>query len=72
MAKKEKKAVLHLDGKEYLIEDLTEEQIAYANHTKDLENKMASMKFNLDQLSVGYQTFVEKLRETFKEKSEEE
>ena len=72
MAKKEKKATLHFDVKDYLIEDLTEEQVAYANHAADLENKMANMRFNLDQLHVGHQSFVEKLRESFKKESEEE
>ena len=71
MAKKEKKATLHFDGKDYLIEDLSEEQVTYANHAADLENKMANMRFNLDKLNVGHQSFVEKLRESFKEESEE-
>tara|TARA_R110002020_G_scaffold319330_1_gene535227 strand:+ start:50 stop:283 length:234 start_codon:yes stop_codon:yes gene_type:complete len=72
MAKKEKKATLHFDGKDYLIEDLTDEQRTLANHAADLENKMASMRFNLDQLSVGHQSFVEKLRESLNEPVEEE
>ena len=75
MAKKEKKAVLNFDDKEYIIEDMTDEQRAYANHAADLENKMASMRFNLDQLSVGHKSFVEKLRDSLEskpEKAEEE
>tara|TARA_R110000823_G_scaffold275261_2_gene394083 strand:- start:199 stop:426 length:228 start_codon:yes stop_codon:yes gene_type:complete len=75
MAKKEKKAVLNFDDKEYIIEDMTDEQRAYANHAADLENKMASMRFNLDQLSVGHNSFVEKLRDSLEskpEKAEEE
>tara|TARA_R100001530_G_scaffold95569_1_gene66466 strand:+ start:26 stop:262 length:237 start_codon:yes stop_codon:yes gene_type:complete len=71
MAKKEKKAVLNFDDKEYIIEDMTDEQRAFANHAADLENKMASMRFNLDQLSVGHQSFVEKLRESLAEPVEE-
>lgn len=75
MAKKEKKAVLNFDDKEYIIEDMTDEQKAYANHAADLENKMANMRFNLDQLSVGHNSFVEKLRDSLEskpEKAEEE
>ena len=71
MAKKEKKAVLNFDDKEYIIEDMTDEQRTLANHAADLENKMASMRFNLDQLSVGHQSFVEKLRESLESKPEE-
>lgn len=75
MAKKEKKAVLNFDDKEYIIEDMTDEQKVYANHAADLENKMANMRFNLDQLSVGHKSFVEKLRDSLEskpEKAEEE
>tara|TARA_R100001443_G_scaffold2742_4_gene8983 strand:+ start:1381 stop:1611 length:231 start_codon:yes stop_codon:yes gene_type:complete len=71
VAKKEKKAVLNFDDKEYIIEDMTDEQKAYANHAADLENKMANMRFNLDQLSVGHQCFVDKLRESLNSEPEE-
>ena len=75
MAKKEKKAVLNFDDKEYIIADMTDKQKVYANHAADLENKMANMRFNLDQLSVGHKSFVEKLRDSLEskpEKAEEE
>ena len=74
MAKKEKeqKPVLTFDDKEYVIEDMTDEQKGILNHINDLQNKMNSMQFNLDQLSVGKDAFIEKLRETLKEKPEAE
>ena len=67
---KETKPVLHFDGKDYIIDDMTEEQKILANHAADLENKMATMRFNLDQLAVGHESFVSKLRESLEEKDE--
>ena len=42
MAKKEKekKPVLNFDDKEYVIEDMTDEQKSMLNHINDLQNKM--------------------------------
>ena len=63
MAKKEKeKPVLNLDGKEYVIEDMTDEQKTILNHVRDLSNKIESMQFNLNQLNVGKEAFVGLLR----------
>ena len=69
MAKKEKeqKPVLTFDDKEYVIEDMTDEQKALLNHINDLQNKMNSMQFNLDQLNVGKDAFISKLREALEE-----
>ena len=39
MAKKEKKPVLNLDDKEYIIEDMTDEQKMMVNHINDIQNK---------------------------------
>jgi len=73
MAKKEKekKPVLTFDDKEYVIEDMTDEQKVLLNHINDLQNKMNSMQFNLDQVSVGKEAFIAKLREALEEKPEE-
>ena len=74
MAKKEKeqKPVLTFDDKEYIIEDMTDEQKVILNHINDLQNKMNSMQFNLDQISVGKDAFIEKLRESLAEDKKEE
>ena len=74
MAKKEKeqKPVLTFDDKEYIIEDMTDEQKILLNHINDLQNKINSMQFNLDQVSVGKDAFIEKLREALAEDKEEE
>ena len=71
MAKKEKeKPVINLDGKEYIIEDLTDEQKMMVNHINDIQNKQASNSFISDQLRVGHDAFVKMLKESLE--SEEE
>ena len=70
--KKQEPQKLNLFDKEYVIEDMTDEQKAILNHINDLQNKMNSMQFNLDQLNVGKDAFIEKLRESLKEKPKDE
>ena len=63
MAKKEKeKPVLNLDDKEYVIEDMTDEQKMMVNHINDLQNKQNTNQFIADQLSVGKEAFINMLR----------
>ena len=74
MAKKQKeqKPVLTLDDKEYIIEDMTDEQKVMVNHIADLENKINGTAFNLDQLNVGKEAFIKRLEASLNEESEEE
>ena len=64
MAKKDKKEkpVLNLDDKEYVIEDMTDEQKMMVNHINDLQNKQNTNQFMADQLSVGKEAFINMLR----------
>ena len=64
MAKKdiEPKPVLNLDDKEYVIEDMTDEQKMMVNHINDLQNKQNTNQFMADQLSVGKKAFINMLR----------
>jgi len=43
---------------EYTYEDMTAEQQTIVNHCADLDRKIKSTQFNLDQLSVGKDAFV--------------
>ena len=74
MAKKEKekKPVLNLDDKEYVIEDMTDEQKAMVNHINDLQNKQNTNQFMADQLSVGKEAFINMLRKALEEPEEVE
>ena len=60
MGKNEKTPIV-INDKEYLIEDLTQEQQAMVNHVSDLDRKLSSARFNVDQLSVGREAFVNML-----------
>ena len=68
MAKKEKeKPVLNLDGKEYVIEDMTDSQkelasevAMYQNHVSDVQNKLNTNAFMRQQLVECENVFVEK------------
>ena len=52
-----------IDDVEYIFEDMTQEQQLLVNHVADLDRKIASTQFNLDQLTVGKQAFVQLLKE---------
>jgi hypothetical protein len=46
---------------EYTYEDMTPQQQAMVNHCNDLDRKIKSTQFNLDQLSVGKDAFISML-----------
>jgi hypothetical protein len=72
MAKEQKKeAVLKIDEKEYLIDDLTKEQKVMVDHVADLERKINSSTFNLQQLNFGKQAFIDALKASLEKNSED-
>ncbi len=72
MAKKEnKQAMLNLDGNEYVIDDMNDEQKVMVSHIADLTRKMETMNFNMQQLEFGKQAFVNALKKTLEEVTEE-
>jgi hypothetical protein len=58
---KDKKTPITVNDKEYIVEDMTEQQQTILNHINDLDRKLASAQFNLDQLAVGRDAFVNML-----------
>ena len=56
-----KKTPITINDKDYFIEDLTEQQQMMVNHIADLDRKIRSTQFNLDQLNVGKDAFVNML-----------
>ena len=72
MAKdKKEKPVLNLDDKEYIIEDMTDEQKMMVNHINDLQNKQNTNQFIADQLSVGKEAFINMLRASLNKEVED-
>tara|TARA_R110000737_G_scaffold150034_1_gene179301 strand:+ start:3450 stop:3668 length:219 start_codon:yes stop_codon:yes gene_type:complete len=72
MAKNENKTIT-VNDVEHNIEDLTEQQVTMVNHIADLDKKLGSLSFNMDQLNVGREAFVNMLAQslaTNKEASE--
>ena len=53
---------------EYNFEDLTDQQKVMVNHIADLDRKIGSTTFNLDQLNVGKKAFVDMLTNDLKDK----
>ena len=65
MAKKQKeKPMVSVNDKEFLIEDLTDEQKAMLNHINDLDRKIGQSQFNLEQLTFGKNAFVNSLSQS--------
>jgi cell division septum initiation protein DivIVA len=55
--------LITIDDVEHDLDAMTDEQRLLVNHCIDLERKIASTQFNLDQLTVGKQAFVQMLKE---------
>lgn len=70
MAKKEKTPIT-VNEKEYFVEDMTEQQVTMLNHVQDLDRKLANAQFNLDQLNVGREAFVNMLAAALEAPAEE-
>ena len=64
--KKQKEQTITINDKEHKVDDLTQEQIAMVNHVSDLDRKLSSAQFNLDQLNVGRNAFMNMLTESLK------
>ena len=57
----DKKTPIVINNKEYFAEDLTDQQKSMLNHIQDLDRKLKSAKFNVDQLNVGREAFISML-----------
>jgi len=60
----DKKTPVTINDVEYQYEDLTAEQQTLFNHCIDLDRKINSAVFNLDQLNVGKNAFIKLLEES--------
>jgi len=67
MAKDEKKTIT-VNGVEHDVDDLNEQQIAMVNHIADLDRKLSSARFNVDQLAFGREAFVTALADSLESK----
>ena len=56
--------IITIDGEEHLISSLSKEQLAMINHINDLDRKINTTQFNLEQLKFGKQAFVNGLSQS--------
>jgi hypothetical protein len=68
---KNEKTPITINDKEYFVEDLTDDQKTMVNHLADLNRKLASSAFNMDQLRVGRDAFVNMLAASVESEVEE-
>ena len=61
-----------MNNKEYDIAGLSDQQQVLLNHVTDLDRKIKSVGFNLDQLRIGREAFVNMLSASLEAPAEEE
>jgi len=64
--------IVNVDGTEYDVNNFTDQQRLLLDHCVDLERKLASCRFQLDQLNVGKDAFLTLLKQSLKTESNEE
>jgi len=71
MAKNAQTATITINDVEYSEDQLTDQQKVIINHVADLDRKIRSAQFNLDQLTVGRDAFMQMLNASLVESAEE-
>ena len=63
----ENNKVITIDGIDYTEDQLTDQQKIIINHIGDLDRKIRSTQFSLDQLNVGREAFAKMLTDSLAE-----
>ena len=66
----QKPQIVTIDGVEYDASTFTEQQAMLVNHVADLDRKIGSTRFQLDQLQVGRDAFFAMLKQALTEQPE--
>lgn len=64
--------IVNIDGKEYQLDEFTQEQKVMLDHCMDLDRKLASCQFQFDQLRVGKDAFLAMLKKSLDASVEEQ
>ena len=72
MTAEDKKAVITINDVDYTEDQLTDAQKMMINHINSLQQKIGSAEFNLDQLKVGKEAFVNMLTASLEAPAEAE
>lgn len=67
----DKKPVITIDDVDYTEDQLSNESKMCINHINSLDQKIASAQFNLTQLQVGRQSFMDMLKSSLETQPEE-
>ena len=62
--KQKEKTPVTINNEEFFIEDMDDEQKALLNHIADLDRKIGTSQFNLEQLTFGKNAFVNALSQS--------
>jgi len=63
MSKEKSPQIVTIDGIEHNVDNFNEQQILLLNHTVDLDRKIGSTNFQLQQLQVGKEAFLKLLKD---------
>jgi len=66
----DKKTPVVINNVEYSLEDMTEQQRTMLNHVTDLDRKLSSARFNVQQLEVGREAFINMLTQSLEQQPE--
>jgi len=69
---KNEKNLITVNDIEYNVDDFTDAQKIMLNHVSDLDRKLGSAQFNLDQLNVGREAFVGMLASSLETPAEDD
>ena len=72
MTAEDKKAIITINDVDYTEDQLTDQQKVMINHINSLQQKIGSAEFNLDQLKVGKEAFVNMLTASLEAPAEAE
>ena len=70
--KTEQQTTVTINDEKYIFENMNEEQQAMVNHIADLDRKINTSRFNLDQLLFGKDAFMGALNTSLKAEKEAE
>ena len=68
---KNEKNLITINEKEYNVDEFTQEQMVALNHINDLGRKLDNARFNVNQLNVGREAFVNMLASSLEGQKEE-
>jgi len=72
MVKEKKTKTITINGTDYTEDQLNDTQKVMVNHVADLDRKIGSANFNIDQLKMGRMAFMQSLTASLATDTEEE